>query len=172
MPKNASSSLFHAHAHFKHRVASCASLHSSPHTLAPHFLHLICPQYPQLSQNCRCGGPPVGGGAAWLAAYESGGAARRASSSAGLSSGGMVRSMESSASSAFALSSRDGVCATAAGLGVASTGVAGTEAIVLCFRNAACAAPLPPACDMLPLEAAATCPSCASSSSSQCLICR
>lgn len=31
-------------AHFKHLVASCASLHSSPQTLAPHFRHLIVPQ--------------------------------------------------------------------------------------------------------------------------------
>lgn len=132
-----------SHAHFKHLVASCASLHSSPHTRAPHLRHLICPQYPQLSQNCLCGGPPAGGGAAWLAAYESGGAASSASSSAGLIGGGIESSMESSASSAFASSSRDGVCAMAAGPGVASAGVAGTEAKALCLRDA-CAAPLPP----------------------------
>jgi hypothetical protein len=158
------------HAHFKHLVASCASLHSNPHTLAPHFRHLICPQYPQLSQNCLCGGPPAGGGAAWLAAYESGGAARKASSSAGFNGAGIERSIESSASSAEAFSSRDGVCAIAANPGVTSTGVAGTEANVLCLLSAF-AAPLL-AWDTLPLDVVAACPICASSSSSQCLICR
>jgi hypothetical protein len=163
------SQMLDLHAHFKHLVASCASLHSNPQTLAPHFRHLICPQYPQLSQNCRCGGPPAGGGAAWLAAYESGGAARRASSAAGSSGGGIDRSIESSASSADAFSSRDGVCAIAESPGVASPGVAGTEANVLCRLNA-CAAPLL-ACATLPLAVVAACPICASSSSSQCLIC-
>ena len=126
------------HAHFKHLVASCASLHSNPHTRAPHFRHFIVPQYPQLSQNCRCGGPPAGGGAAWLAAYDNGGAERRASSSAGFSGGGIERSMESSASSLPKSGFSEDDAWGIEGPGVASEGVGGMEANVL-WRRADCA---------------------------------
>jgi hypothetical protein len=124
-----------SHAHFKHLVASCASLHSIPHTRAPHFRHFIVPQYPQLSQNCLCGGPPAGGGAAWLAAYDNGGAASKASTSAGLRGGGIERSIERSSSSLpksgwFI----DGDAWGIDGPGVDSTGVDGMESIVLWRR--------------------------------------
>jgi hypothetical protein len=157
---------FFSQAHFKHLVASCASLHSIPHTLAPHLRHRIVPQYPQLSQNCLCGGPPAGGGAAWLAAYDSGGAARSASSSTGFSGGGIERSMERSVSSSPMM----GKCGEVDeggmdGPGVASVGVAGMEMMVLCRRILRGAAVAPRG-----TGACCCCASCASSSSSQCLI--
>jgi hypothetical protein len=160
------------YAHFKHLVASCASLHSNPHTLAPHFLHFIVPQYPQLSQNCLCGGPPAGGGAAWLAAYDNGGAARSASSSAGFSGGGIARSIDSSASSLpkSVLMEEDEACGME-GPGVASDGVGGTEANVLC-RRCDCALLREAVVAPRGTGACCCCASWASSSSSQCLIWR
>lgn len=158
-------------AHFKHLVASCASLHSNPHTRAPHFLHLILPQYPQLSQNWRSGGAPAGGGAAWLAAYDNGGEESNVSSSFGSSGGGIRSSTERSASSLkWLLSSW---CAVL-GPGVVSTGVAGVaspdaDVKMLCLLLAL-TAPLATVPAILEVVAV-NCPSCASSSSSQCLIC-
>lgn len=151
-------------AHFKHLVASCASLHSSPHTLAPHFRHLIVPQYPQLSQNCLCRGPPAGDGAAKLCEYGSGGALSKASSVAGLSGGGIELDTSSSASSdAASMSIRGG---GAVGAGVASVDVGG---MVLCLRS--CCALRIPVVSLRNGGACCCCASCASSSSSQCLIC-
>lgn len=152
-------------AHFKHLVASCASLHSSPQTLAPHFRHLIVPQYPQLSQNCLCGGPLAGGGAAKLCEYGSGGALSKASRVAGLSGGGIRSDTSRSASSeAASMSMRDG---GAVGAGVASVEVGG---IVLCLRSDCGFRAF-----IVSLRSGGACccsASWASSSSSQCLICR
>jgi hypothetical protein len=159
------------YAHFKHLVASCASLHSKPHTLAPHLRHFIVPQYPQLSQNCLCGGPPAGGGATWLAAYDKGGAASSASSSAGFNGGGIERSIDNSASS---LPNSRFIAGDGCGIdgpGVASEGVCGMEANVL-WRRRDCAVLREPVAALRGTGACCCCASCASSSSSQCLIWR
>ncbi|KAJ8114857.1 hypothetical protein OPT61_g3374 [Boeremia exigua] len=115
--------------------------------------------------NCLCGGPPAGGGAAKLCAYGSGGALSRASSVAGFSGGGSTPDTSSRASSeAASMSMRDG---GAAGAGVASVDGGG---MVLCLR-AGCA--LRAAATSLRVGGACSCcASWASSSSSQCLICR
>lgn len=159
------------HAHFKQRVASCASLHSIPHTLAPHFRHLIFPQYPQLSQKCRCGGPPAGGGATCEAAYDSGGAASSASSSAWLTGGGIWVSMASRGSSSRPMREAGFVSVGAGGAGVASEGVGGTEATVL-ERRSGWAARRDAVVAARGRGACCARASCASSSSSQCLIWR
>jgi hypothetical protein len=152
-------------------VASCASLHSKPHTLAPHLRHFIVPQYPQLSQNCLCGGPPPGGGATWLAAYDKGGAASSASSSAGFNGGGIERSIDNSASSLPNSRLIAGESCGIGGPGVASEGVCGMEANVL-WRRRDCAVLREPAAALRGTGACCCCASCASSSSSQCLIWR
>ena len=152
-------------AHFKHLVASCASLHSSPQTLAPHFRHLIVPQYPQLSQNCLCGGPPAGGGAEKLCEYGSGGALSKASRVAGFSGGGNRPDTSSNASSeAASMSMREG-CAV--GAGVASVELGG---IVLCLSSDCAFRTF--VVSLRSGRACCCCASWASSSSSQCLICR
>jgi len=92
-------------------------------------------------------------------------------SSAALSGSGMERSIESRLSSSNPSRELWGTGVGAAGAGVASEGVGGTETMVLALRSG-CAAVRDAVVAERGCGACWSCASCASSSSSQCLICR
>lgn len=114
----------------KQLVSSCAFLHSSPHTLAAHLKHLIRPQYPHISQNCRRGGPSGFGGAALAAPYGNGGCESNAWICCAEGGVGTIGRSSGSSSSAGG----------ASGSSMSTEGwAAGDGAAVLLAESAACA---------------------------------